>query len=110
MKTIETLTTDQERAASMLRALGNPARMRIVAELAHRSSCVRGELAEVVPLSGTTLWQHLRVLQEAGIVRGALDGEPNYCLDTRALRWIAQYCFELASAADLCLSEEDKCC
>lgn len=110
MKTIETLTTDQERAAGMLRALGNPARMRIVAELSSRPSCVRGELAEVVPLAGTTLWQHLRVLQEAGIVKGAIEGEPNYCLDTRALRWIAQYCFELANEADLCLPDDDKCC
>ena len=37
MKTIEGLTTEEERAAAIFRALGNPARIRIVTELARRN-------------------------------------------------------------------------
>ena len=92
MKAIETLTSDEERAAAVFRALGNPARVRIVAELARRQACV-ADLVDVLPLAQSTVSQHLKVLKEAGIVRGTIEG-PNacYCLEPEAVQWLAGFC------------------
>ena len=92
MKEIATLTTEEERAAAIFRALGNPARVRIVAELARRNVCMTGDLVDVLPLAQSTVSQHLKVLKEAGIVRGTIEGDQCYCLDADALRWIATFC------------------
>lgn len=103
MKQILDLTTDEERAADLFRALGNPARIRIVRELARRNACVTGDLVEVLPLAQSTVSQHLKVLKEAGIVLGEVDGEPCYCLNPEAMRWLARF------AMDLCCPPENGC-
>lgn len=92
MKRIEGLSKEEERAASMFRALGNPARVRIVAELARRNACVTSDLVDVLPLAQSTVSQHLKVLKEAGIVRGEIDGEPCYCLDAEAISFLVDFC------------------
>ncbi|GIW14752.1 MAG: hypothetical protein KatS3mg063_0605 [Tepidiforma sp.] len=95
MKAIPTLSTDEERAAAIFRALGNPARVAIVSELARRAACV-SDLVAALPLAQSTVSQHLKVLKEAGIVRGEIEGPGAcYCLDPEAIRWIAKFCYDL---------------
>ena len=95
MKAIPTLSTDEERAAAIFRALGNPARVAIVSELARRAACV-SDLVAALPLAQSTVSQHLKVLKEAGIVRGEIEGPGAcYCLDLEAIRWIAKFCSDL---------------
>jgi ArsR family transcriptional regulator len=103
MKQIADLTTDEERAAEVFRALGNPARLRIVRELARRNACVTGDLVDVLPLAQSTVSQHLKVLKEAGIVAGELGGEACYCLDRDVMRWLAAF------SIDLCCPPGDCC-
>jgi ArsR family transcriptional regulator len=65
-----------------LKALGHPARLEILRVLAARGTCVCGEVVKVMPLSQATVSQHLKVLKEAGLVRGRIDGRNScYCLD-----------------------------
>lgn len=89
MKALEQ-TRDEARAVRMLRALANPVRYRIVQILAARSACVCGELVGELPLAQSTVSEHLKVLKDAGIVRGVVEG-PNlcYCLDPEALRFLS---------------------
>ena len=105
MKTIEGLTSEEERAAAMFRALGNPARVRILTELARRNACVTSDLVDVLPLAQSTVSQHLKVLKEAGIIRGAVEGEQCYCLDEAVLRWLVTFCNQICCPADA-----DACC
>jgi ArsR family transcriptional regulator len=95
MKEISGLATHEERAADMFRALGNPARVKIVMELARRNACVTGELVDVLPLAQSTVSQHLKVLKEAGIVRGSIEDDKCYCLDDEALRFLAAFCTDI---------------
>lgn len=96
MKNIEGLTTEEERAAAIFRALGNPARIRIVTELARGNSCVTGDLVDVLPLAQSTVSQHLKVLKEAGIIRGVADGDSScYCLEPDVVRWLAAFCTDI---------------
>ena len=92
MKSIESLTAEEERAAEIFRALGNPARVRIVTELAKRSACITSDLVGLLPLAQSTVSQHLKVLKEAGIVRGPIEGDACYCLDPDVIQWIARFC------------------
>lgn len=69
--------TDQE-LARLAKALGHPVRIKILRILRERKSCVRGELVDQLPLSQTTVWQHLKVLKEAGLVQGEIEG-PKLC-------------------------------
>lgn len=99
MKSITSLTQEEERAAAIFRALGNPARVRIVTELARRDSCVAGDLVGLLPLAQSTVSQHLKVLKEAGIIRGSIEGEQCYCIEPDVLRWLSAYCTELCCPA-----------
>jgi DNA-binding transcriptional ArsR family regulator len=74
------------RLADKLKALGHPARLEILRVLAARGTCVCGEVVEVMPLAQATVSQHLKVLKEAGLIRGRIDGKNScYCLDPHGI-------------------------
>ncbi len=76
-----------EELARLARALAHPARVRIIRLLEARSACVCGELVEALPLAQSTVSQHLKVLKEAGLIQGEIDGpRVCYCLAPGALR------------------------
>jgi ArsR family transcriptional regulator, arsenate/arsenite/antimonite-responsive transcriptional repressor len=64
--------------AERLKALGHPARLEILRVLAARGTCVCGEVVKVMPLSQATVSQHLKVLKEAGLICGRIEGK-NSC-------------------------------
>ncbi len=73
--------------AEVSKALGHPARIKIIRLLARRGKCLCGEIVEVLPLAQSTVSQHLKVLKDAGLIRGEIDGpRVCYCLSERALR------------------------
>src|SRR5579884_1093372 len=96
-------TTDEARALLYLRALANPVRFRIVQLLAARQECVTGELVDALPLAQSTVSEHLKVLKEAGIVQGTIEGVNTcYCLAPEALQLLADELRALADAARTC--------
>ena len=73
--------------AELTKALGHPARVKILRLLANRSSCVCGELVDELPFAQSTVSQHLKVLKDAGLIRGEISGPRTcYCLEPRVLR------------------------
>jgi ArsR family transcriptional regulator len=73
--------------AELARAVAHPARVKILRLLARRGQCVCGEIVRELPLAQSTVSQHLKILKEAGLVRGEVDGpRVCYCLSPRALR------------------------
>ena len=76
-----------EELAALARALGHPARVRILRLLADRGTCVCGEIVDELPFAQSTVSQHLKVLKEAGLIRGEVDGPRScYCLEPATLR------------------------
>jgi ArsR family transcriptional regulator len=72
--------------ARLARALGHPARVEIVRVLARRNTCLCGEIVELMPLAQSTVSQHLKVLKQAGLVRGEIDGpRVCYCIEPAGL-------------------------
>lgn len=76
----------QERLARLCKALGHPARVQIVRLLMTVDTCVCGDIVDKLPLAQSTVSQHLKVLKDAGLVKGDIDGPRTcYVLDRDAL-------------------------
>ena len=72
--------------ASLAKALGHPARVQIVRLLLSRDACYCDEIVEELPLAQATVSQHLKVLTEAGLIRGEIEGPRTcYCADRERL-------------------------
>jgi predicted transcriptional regulator len=85
------LSADEERLTRLMKALGHPARVQIVKYLAQNPACITGDIVNVLPLAQATVSQHLKVLRDAGIICGTVDGPAVcYCLDTETLAWMKQ--------------------
>ena len=62
-----------ERLVEVFRALGHPARLRIVRLLMQRRTCICSEMVDDLHLAQATVPQHLKVLKEAGIIVGRVE-------------------------------------
>jgi ArsR family transcriptional regulator len=83
------LTADKKRLARMLKALGNPIRFQIVEFLASNQTCITNDIVRFLPLAQSTVSQHLKVLREAGLIRGEIEGPATcYCLDAEGIQWL----------------------
>jgi ArsR family transcriptional regulator len=91
MKTQPALSPEKQRLAKMLKALGNPVRFQIVEFLAANPVCVTNEIVKNTPLAQSTVSQHLKVLREAGLIQGEIEGPATcYCLDPQGIRWLKE--------------------
>ncbi len=82
----QVFSTDQNRLADLAKALGHPARIAILEFLAQSDACMCGDIVEKLPLSQSTVSQHLRELKNAGLIKGDVEGaRVCYCIDNKAL-------------------------
>jgi DNA-binding transcriptional ArsR family regulator len=83
--------------AVVAKALGNPVRVRILRLLLARETCYCGQIVEELPLAQATVSQHLKILKEAGLVRGEIEGpRVCYCANRERLRQLEGLVGELA--------------
>ncbi len=76
-----------EELAVLAKAVGHPARVQILRLLARREVCICGDIVDELPLAQSTVSQHLKVLKDAGLIRGDIDGpRVCYCIEARTLR------------------------
>src|SRR5690606_22838300 len=86
LRPVEGAEADQELAA-LAKAIAHPARVQILRILARKTSCICGDIVDELPLAQSTVSQHLKVLKEAGLIRGEVDGpRVCYCIEPRVLR------------------------
>ncbi|MBX3465539.1 MAG: winged helix-turn-helix transcriptional regulator [Planctomycetes bacterium] len=86
LRPVEGDEADEELAA-FAKALGHVVRVQILRLLLRRGTCICGEIVDELPLAQSTVSQHLKVLKEAGLIRGDVDGpRVCYCVEPRALR------------------------
>ncbi|MEX1224784.1 MAG: metalloregulator ArsR/SmtB family transcription factor, partial [Pirellulales bacterium] len=72
--------------AQLAWAVAHPARARIVRILLARSACVCGEIVDQLTLAQSTVSQHLKILKEAGLIEGEIEGpKVCYCVNQQAL-------------------------
>lgn len=84
-----TLPDDEsaEVLAHLAWAVAHPARVRIVRLLMNRESCMCGEIVDELPLAQSTVSQHLKILKQAGLIQGEVDGpKVCYCINSAKLQ------------------------
>lgn len=77
---------EMESFAKICKALGHPARVRILKYLKEENRCICGQIVEILPLAQSTVSQHLKNLKEAGLIKGEVEGLCTcYCIDLKSL-------------------------
>lgn len=76
-----------EELAKLAKAIGHPARVRIVRMLSRKEARVCSQIVDELPLAQSTVSEHLRILKDAGLVRSSQDGpRVGYCINYDTLR------------------------
>jgi DNA-binding transcriptional ArsR family regulator len=95
----ELFSTEFQKRSELFKALGHPARLAILKYLADTKTCITGDIADELPLSRTTVNQHLKELKDAGLITGTTEGVKTcYCLNLEKIR-------ELKEMSDTFLNE-----
>lgn len=82
IKKPEDFSTQDVSLAKYAKALSHPARIAILKLLIQKQTCICGDIVEELPLAQSTVSQHLKVLKEAGLIRGEIEGSTVcYCID-----------------------------
>ncbi|MEI7896688.1 MAG: metalloregulator ArsR/SmtB family transcription factor [bacterium] len=77
--------------AVLFKALSHPARLAILKYLAETKVCITGDISDELPLSRSTVNQHLKELKNAGLIQGTVDGvKVNYCLNPEKIRELGE--------------------
>lgn len=75
-------SAEQQQFAIIGKVLSHPARIAIIQLLAEKREIKTGNISDDLPISRTTVSQHLKELKEMGIIKGTIDGlKIYYCLD-----------------------------
>ena len=80
----EEFTVKDNKIAKYAKALAHPARVAILQILLKKQNCICGDIVEELPLSQSTVSQHLKELKEAGLIKGDIEGaKVCYCIDEK---------------------------
>ncbi len=78
----EEFSVKDNRIAAYAKALSHPARVAILKLLLKRRVCICGDIVDELPLSQSTVSQHLKELKSAGLIKGDIEGvKICYCID-----------------------------
>ncbi|SDK18845.1 Helix-turn-helix domain-containing protein [Catalinimonas alkaloidigena] len=84
----EVFNAQQNQIAEYAKALAHPARVAILQELIRQKTCICGDLVDVLPLSQSTISQHLKELKRIGLIKGEVEG-PKICYCIHEENWSA---------------------
>ena len=104
----EHFDTELQELAQFAKVISHPARLAILKYLAETKICISGDITDFIPLSRTTVSQHLKELKEMGLIQGEVDGlKVNYCLHSET---ISKYKQSFDSFFKEINSDDIKCC
>ena len=71
-------SSDLVELSKFAKAIAHPARIQILQHLASRNTCICGDIVDELPLSQSTVSQHLKALKVAGLIQGKVEA-PSIC-------------------------------
>lgn len=103
----EDFTLRQVKLAHYAKALAHPARIAILHFLLKQQSCICGDIVEELPLSQSTVSQHLKELKEAGLIKGEIEGVKTcYCINEKEWKLAG----EMLNSIFKSYSDKGTCC
>lgn len=114
MNKSEKFSSDLQDLARFARVISHPARLAILQYLAQTRTCISGDISDFLPLSRTTVSQHLKELKSLGLIHGEIDGlKINYCLCSNTIKEYMEMFdgfFDFMNTYDIpCPATEIKC-
>jgi DNA-binding transcriptional ArsR family regulator len=104
----EDFTVKDNKVAKYAKALSHPARIAILKLLIERRACICGDIVEELPLSQSTVSQHLKELKESGLIQGDIEGaKVCYCIDEKEWSLAQKYLSDLFGSYQ---KSGEKCC
>lgn len=104
----EEFTVKENRIAAYAKALAHPARVAILQLLVKKQACICGDIVDELPLSQSTVSQHLKELKSAGLIKGEIEGASIcYCINEEEWERAKQ---ELVRLFDGYTNNKNKCC
>jgi len=104
---IEEFTVKENKIAAYAKALGHPARIAIIQMLLKKQACQCGDIVDELPLSQSTVSQHLKELKNAGLIKGEIEGVKTcYCMDEKEWQQAKLY---LGTLLDTPVSNKNCC-
>lgn len=92
----EEFSVKDNRLARFAKAMSHPARVAILRLLAEKQSCICGDIVDELPLSQSTVSQHLKELKAAGLIKGDIEGTSVcYCMDIENIKKASAELLEL---------------
>ena len=99
---LELFDEELQTAAGYFKALAHPARLAILKYLAESKVCISGDISNELPLSRTTVNQHLAELKNMGLIKGTIDGvKVNYCLNPQKIEELKTVMNDFLSGIEL---------
>lgn len=97
--------------AELAKALGHPARLEILKVLADKNICICGEIVEVLPLSQSTVSQHLKELKRVGLIQGEIEGKKScYCINWKKIEILDSQFSDFFKGLSHAKSNTNNCC
>ncbi|WP_294821581.1 metalloregulator ArsR/SmtB family transcription factor [uncultured Flavobacterium sp.] len=98
----------QNQMASLMKALGHPARIAIIEFLLKTGQCICGDIVNELPLAQPTISQHLKELKAAGLIMGNVEGAAIcYCIDPEGIKKINEYFGNITNELN---NRDEQCC
>ena len=99
----ELFSVQHNQMATMAKALSHPARIAILEYMIEKGSCICGDIVAEVPLSQSTVSQHLKAMKDAGIIKGEVDGPYRcYCINMTTCQSLVSKIRALFAKANCC--------
>lgn len=77
----DSFSIEIQELAKLCKVLSHPARIAILKYLSNCNTCISGDISKEIPLSRSTVSQHLQELKNAGLIQGEIEGvKINYCI------------------------------
>ena len=103
----EEFTLKDNRVANYAKALSHPARIAILNLLIQKQACICGDIVDELPLSQSTVSQHLKELKQSGLIKGEIDGaKVCYCIDEKEWKAAKERLDQLFDS----YNSSDNCC
>lgn len=103
----EEYTVKENKIAKYAKALAHPARIAILHLLIKKQACICGDIVNELPLSQSTVSQHLKELKDAGLIKGEIEGvKVCYCIDEKEWEIAGNYLNNLFQTYNI----KNNCC
>lgn len=103
----EHFSDEQNAIATLIKALGHPARIAIIEYLIKVDTCICGDIVNELPLAQPTVSQHLKELKNAGLIKGEIEGNSIcYCINEKVIEKLQAYFANIT----LNLEKKNNCC